>query len=145
MKKPRIHLEIQHHRSNPIGLLRTTFRDSVNRKIKHTQHGRITGAPLDTLLNVQAALKGEVIRIDDPAAFKVIDSRELGASAALLDLAKAIGLPTAIYSRPSEPWVQDILAMSEQEEGIKQGRLELKDRKWTVASVLEALKTRRKI
>ena len=111
MKKPRIHLEIQHHRSNPIGLLRTTFRDSVNRKIKHTQHGRITGAPLDTLLNVQAALKGEVIRIDDPAAFKVIGSRELGASAALLDLAKAIGLPTAIYSRPSEPWVQDILAM----------------------------------
>ena len=111
MKKPRIHLEIQHHRSNPIGLLRTTFRDPVDGKIKHTQHGRITGAPLDTLLNVQAALKGEVIRIDDPAAFKVIDSRELGASAALLDLAKAIGLPTAIYSRPSEPWVQDILAM----------------------------------
>jgi transposase len=111
MKKPRIHLEIQNHRSSPIGVLRTTFRDPVSGKISHTQHGRITGVPLQTLLNVQAALKDEVIRCDDPDAFKVVKSRELGASAALLELAKDIGLSTCLYSRPQEQWVQDALAM----------------------------------
>ena len=38
-------------------------------------------------------------------------SREFGASAALLALARDIGLDTALYSRPSESWVGDALAM----------------------------------
>lgn len=109
--KPPIHLEIQRHRTNPVGLLRSTYRDPADGKIKHTQHGRLTGAPLATLLNVQAALRDEVIRTDDPMAFKVVSSKEFGASAALLELARDIGLPAAIYSRPHEPWVQDIMAM----------------------------------
>lgn len=49
--------------------------------------------------------------MDDPEAFRVISSKEFGASAALLQLAKDINLPGAIYSRPHEQWVQDILAM----------------------------------
>lgn len=47
----------------------------------------------------------------DPAALHISDSLEYGASAALLALAKDIGLDKALYSRPSELWVQDCLAM----------------------------------
>ena len=110
MKRPPIHLEIQRHRSNPVGLLRSTFRDSDG-KIKHRQHGRLTGASLLALLNVQAALRGEVIRKDHPEAFKILTSKEWGASAALLALAKDIGLDTALYSKSNLPWVRDTLAM----------------------------------
>lgn len=67
--------------------------------------------PLETLLNVQAAFRDEVVRIDDPDAFKVVSSKEFGASAALLDLATDICLPADIYSRPHEQWVQDVMAM----------------------------------
>jgi len=43
----RVHLEIQTHRKNPIGLLRTSYRDE-NNKVKHQTLSRITG--LDRLL-----------------------------------------------------------------------------------------------
>jgi hypothetical protein len=109
--QPPIHLEIQRHRKQPVGILRSTFRDPADGKIKHTQHGRITGMPLETLLNVQAALRGGVVPKDDPGAFQVVGSKEFGASAALLALARAIGLDRAIYSKPGETWVNDVLAM----------------------------------
>ncbi len=110
MAKHPIHLEIQLHRSKPIGVLRSSFRDADG-KVRHTQHGRITDTPLHVLKNVQAALRDEVIRWDDPQAFRVVRSRELGGSAALLELANDLGLPSLLYSRPKEPWVQDVLAM----------------------------------
>ena len=47
----------------------------------------------------------------DPAALRTTASLEYGASAALLRLAKDIGLDKALYSRPHEPWVRDCLAM----------------------------------
>ncbi|MCF7734650.1 MAG: IS1634 family transposase [Akkermansiaceae bacterium] len=47
----------------------------------------------------------------DPEALRTTDSLEYGASAALLRLAKDIGLDKALYSRPHEPWVRDCLAM----------------------------------
>ena len=111
MRKPPIHLEIQKHRSNPVGVLRSTFRDPVDGKIKHLQHGRITNVPLATLLNVQAALRNEVLPKDHPDAFRILQSKEYGASAALLALAKDIRLDTMLYSKPAESWVQDVLAM----------------------------------
>ena len=79
--------------------------------MRHTQHGRITGVSLSILRNVQAALRDEVVPLADPAAFKIIGSKEFGASAALLALAKDIGLDSALYSKPKQPWVQDTLAM----------------------------------
>jgi len=111
MARHPIHLEIQRHRAHPVGILRSTFRDPADGKIKHEQHGRLTGVSLPILLNVQAALRGEVIRKDDPAAFRILESREFGGSAALLALARDIKLDTALYSKPREPWVQDTLAM----------------------------------
>lgn len=49
---------------------------------------------------------------DDPEAFKILSSKEFGASFALLTLAKEIGLDRAIHSKTSQQWVKDILAMT---------------------------------
>jgi transposase len=103
-----VHLEIQTHRANPVGVLRSSFRQEG--KIKHTNHGRITGLSLDQLKLIQAAFRGEVLPKDSPQAFRILASKEYGASSALLQLADELELPQAIYSR-KEPWVQDCLAM----------------------------------
>lgn len=103
-----VHLEIQTHRANPVGVLRSSFREGD--QIKHTNHGRITGLPLDELKLIQAAFRGDVVPKGSPQAFQTLDSREYGASYALLRLAKELELDRALYSR-NEPWVQDCLAM----------------------------------
>ncbi len=103
-----VHFEIQTHRANPVGVLRSSFREGD--KIKHTNHGRITGLPLDQLKLIQAAFRGDVVPKGSPQAFQTLDSREYGASYALLRLAKELELDRALYSR-NEPWVQDCLAM----------------------------------
>ena len=105
-KTPGLHLEIQTHRSNPYGLLRSSYRE--NGVIKHDTISRITGVPLNTLKLIQAALQGKVVMKSD---FKTLQSKEYGASFALRQIAKSTGLDKAIYSRTTEPWVQDALAM----------------------------------
>ena len=106
--RPPVHLEIQTHRANPVGVLRSSYRETGS--IKHQNHGRITGLSLDQLKLIQAAFRGEVIPRDSPQAFQTLASKEYGASYALLQLAKDLELDQAIYSR-SEPWVRDCLAM----------------------------------
>jgi transposase len=91
-----------------VGVLRSSFRQGD--KIQHTNHGRITGLALDQLKLIQAAFRGEVIPKDSPQAFQTLNSREYGASHALLQLAKELELDRALYSR-NQPWVQDCLAM----------------------------------
>jgi transposase len=103
-----IHLEIQSHRAKPVGVLRSSFREGD--KIKHSNHGRITGLSFNQLKLLQAAFRGEVIPKDSPEAFVALSSKEYGASYALLQLAKELGMDRALYSR-KEPWVQDCLAM----------------------------------
>ncbi len=105
-----LHLEIQTSRKNPVGLLRTTFRDKTAGKNVHTQHGRITGCSLDELKMLQLAFRKGVVPTDSPEAFKILSSREYGASHALLELAKDLGIHRMLYSR-SEPWVNSVLAM----------------------------------
>ena len=105
-----LHLEIQTSRKNPVGLLRTTFRDKGSGKNVHTQHGRITGCTLDQLKLLQLAFREGVVPSGSPEAFKVISSREYGASRALLQLAKDLGLHRMLYSR-TESWVNSVLAM----------------------------------
>ncbi len=106
----RFHLEIQSHRANPIGLIRSSYRDSDTQAVKHTQHGRITGVSLDQLKLIQAAFQGKVVPKEDPNAFQCTDSREYGASHAVVETARQLGLDTILYSR-NEPWVRDCLAM----------------------------------
>ena len=103
-----LHLEIQTSRKSPVGIVRTTFRE--NGKMKHTQHGRITGCSLEQLKILQLAFREQVVPADAPDAFKILHSREYGASYAILAIAKQVGLPQVLYSRP-EPWVNSLLAM----------------------------------
>ncbi len=103
-----LRLEIQTSCKSPVGILRTSFRE--NGKLKHTQHGRITGCTLLQLKLLQRAFCEQVIPRDDPEAFKILHSREYGASYSILTIAKQLGLPQALYSR-LEPWVNSLLAM----------------------------------
>lgn len=103
-----LHLEIQTSRKSPVGVLRTSFREDG--KMKHTQHGRITGCSLEQLKLLQLAFRERVVPVDDPQAFKIRNSREYGASAAIVAIAKQLGLHRVLYSRP-EPWVSSALAM----------------------------------
>ena len=105
-----LHLEIQTSRKNPVGLLRTSFRDPATGKIAHTQHGRVTGVSLDQLKTLQLAFREKVVPAGSAQALRILSSREFGASNALLDLARDIGLHPALYSR-SERWVDAALAM----------------------------------
>jgi transposase len=104
----RVHLEIQTHRAHPVGVLRSSFREDG--KIKHANHGRITGLPLEQLQLIQAAFRHEVVPINDPQAFQTLSSKEYGASYAILELARQLDLDRLLYSR-HEPWVRDCLAM----------------------------------
>ena len=103
-----LHLEIQSHRSHHYGLIRSSFR--ANGQVKHANHGRISGLPLDQLKLIQAAFRGDVIAKNSADAFRVLSSREYGASYAFWQLAKDLGLPEILYSR-HEPWVAPALAM----------------------------------
>jgi len=105
---PRLHLEIQSHRRNPVGLIRSSFREGG--KVKHSNHGRITGLTLDELKLLQAAFRGDVVPKGSAEDFEIRASKEYGASYALLELAKQLGLDRALYSR-KQAWVQDCLAM----------------------------------
>ena len=100
------HLEIQTHRTNPYGLLRSSFREGG--KTLHDTLCRITGLSLQQLRAMQAAIQGKTISKDE---FVVSNSREYGASFACLALAKELGLHTDLFSRPSEDWVKSALAM----------------------------------
>lgn len=103
-----LHLEIQSHRKNHYGLIRSSFRRDGH--VQHTSHGRISGLPLEKLKLLQAAFRGEVVAIDSPDAFQVLCSREYGASHALLQLARELELHHTLYSR-KEAWVGPALAM----------------------------------
>ena len=108
MKTHPCHLEIQSHRRSPVGLIRSSYRE--NGKVKHSNHGRLTGLTLPQLKLLQAAFRGDVVLKGSPEDFQILASKEYGASFCLLELARELGLDRAIYSR-KEPWVQDCLAM----------------------------------
>ena len=100
------HLDIQTHRKNPYGLLRNSYREDG--KVKKETICRFSGLSLDQLRAMQAAIQGKLIGKED---FKILQSREYGASFACVTLMKELGLHTDIFSRPSEEWVRSCLAM----------------------------------
>jgi transposase len=104
----RLHLEIQSHRANPVGLIRSSYRQDG--QVKHANHGRITGLSLPQLQLIRAAFQDQVLPKDDPKSFRLLGSKEYGASYAFLALTRQLGLEPILYSRP-EPWVRDCLAM----------------------------------
>ena len=78
--------------------------------MKHLNFGSITGLSLQQLQLIRAAFRGEVVPKGSKEDFKILASKEYGASFCFLELAKELGLDRALYSR-KEPWVQDALAM----------------------------------
>jgi len=100
------HLDIQTHRKNPYGLLRSSYREDG--KVKKETICRFTGLSLEQLRAMQAAIQGKMVSKED---FKVTSSREYGASFACLSLMKETGLDKAIFSRPKENWARSSLAM----------------------------------
>ncbi|MCF6311264.1 MAG: hypothetical protein L3J39_02330, partial [Verrucomicrobiales bacterium] len=109
-KEPKIHLEIQTSRKSPVGILRTTFWVSDQKKYRHHQIARIKNKTLNELRLIQASFRGDVVPADSREATQNIRSRELGASREILSLINRLNLQRMIYSR-NEPWVQHVLAM----------------------------------
>jgi len=103
-----LHLEIQCRGKRFYGVIRSSFREAG--KVRHTNHGRLSGLSFDQLKLIQAAFRGDVVPSGDRQALELLGSREYGASAALMALAAELGLGRAIYSRP-EQWVKDCQAM----------------------------------
>ena len=101
-----MYLEIQKRKNSHVGFIRTSYRQ--NGKVKHKQHGSIQGKTLAELKIIQAILRGQPLTADK---VEILQSKEYGASAAVLKLAKTLQLDKTIYSRTSEQWVQDALAM----------------------------------
>jgi transposase len=105
-KLAKYHLEIQTHRKNPYGLLRSSYRSGG--KTLHDTICRISNLTLEQLRAMQYAIQGNTIMKDD---FKITRSREYGASYACISIMKKLGLNTDIFSRPAEDWVRSCLAM----------------------------------
>jgi transposase len=129
-----LHLEIQRHRSNYYGLIRSSYREDG--KVKHDNHGRITGLDLPRLKLIQAAFKNGVMLKESPSDYRAYESKEYGASFALLELARQLGLDKTIYSRPSEGWVKDCLAMIAGRVVYAGSKLELSNR-WADTALWE--------
>jgi len=95
-----IHTDRRRKNAYSYGLFRETFRD--NGQVRHRTRGRVTGLSDEQLLAMR-----DFVRRGCPepgeAACEVLDSREWGASWAVLATAKALGLPKLLYSR-AEPW-----------------------------------------
>lgn len=102
-----IHLEIQSHRKNPYGVLRSSYRNEDG-KVVHKSQGRINGLSMEQLKLIQASFQGKVVMKEQ---FKILQSKEYGASWACLQIAKDTGLDKVIYSKNYEQWVKDALVM----------------------------------
>jgi hypothetical protein len=100
------HIEIQTHRKNPYGLLRTSYRE--NGKVKHKNIASLPGLSLEQLRAMQSALQNKTVPKEE---FKILSSREYGASHAAYSIIREIGLHSAIYSQHRQEWVKAVIAM----------------------------------
>jgi hypothetical protein len=87
--------------------VRESFR--LDGKVRHRTVANITDLPQHAIDAVQQALR--LGQVPTPSAVpQVGSSREFGASFALLQVLRQIGLDQLIYSR-KEPWREDLLAL----------------------------------
>ena len=105
-KPAKYHLEIQTHRKNPYGLLRSSYRKDG--KTLHETLCRFSGLSLEQLRSMQKAIQGKTVANEE---FQIVNSQEYGASYACVKMIKELGLHKAIFSRPGEEWVRSCLAM----------------------------------
>jgi transposase len=100
------HLEIRTNQKKPYGLLRRSYREAG--KVKKETICHFPGLSLEQLQLIKASLQGKTVMKDD---FKIISSREYGASFACLSILKELELHKAIHSRTSQEWVKSAIAM----------------------------------
>jgi len=100
-----IHVDRRRKTPYAYGLFRESFRQ--NGHVRHRTRGRVTGLTLRQLETLR-----EFIQRGCPGgnAAEVRNSREYGATAAVLRVAKDLGLDRLLYSRPCA-WVRHALAM----------------------------------
>ena len=89
MASKRYHLEIQRRKGRAYGLIRSSFRKQG--KVAHKTVGFLSGLALEQLRMIQATLQGRTITVDHSQAPQVTESKEYGASFALLVLARQLG------------------------------------------------------
>ena len=102
-----IHTDRRRKNAYAYGLFRETFRD--NGQVRHRTRGRVTGLRHEQLLALRDFIRSGCPEPGE-ASCEVLDSREWGASHAVLATAKALGLSRLLYSRMEE-WVKYALAM----------------------------------
>ena len=100
------HLEIRTNRNKPLGLLRQSYRE--NGKVKKVTICQLSGLSLEQLQLIRASIQGKTVMKDE---FKILDSREYGASFACVSILKELGLHKAIHSKPEQEWVKSACAM----------------------------------
>ena len=105
-KSDSYHLEIRTNRNKPVGLLRNSYREDG--KVKKETICQFTGLSLEQLQLIKASIQEKTVMKEE---FKIISSREYGASFTCLSVLKELGLHSAIYSRVSVDWVKSALAM----------------------------------
>ena len=86
-KSKAYHLDIRANRKNPYALLRHSYREDG--KVKKETICNITGLSLEQLHAMRAAIQGKTVHKDD---FVITNSREYGASFAIVSLIKQLGL-----------------------------------------------------
>ena len=59
---------------------------------------------------LQHSFRNDVIPASSPESFRITKSKELGASQAIIEFARNLGVHRMLYSR-AEPWVDCIMAM----------------------------------
>jgi transposase len=112
--KNKIHLSIISNRYGSVyGCLRTSYRDEAGRPCNKTLY-TFKDSSLEQLMALKTVLEGkETAKTEETFSIENVqssDSREYGASKALFELARQIGLTEDIYSK-FEDWVRDVLAM----------------------------------
>jgi transposase len=113
-EKNKVHLSIISNKYGSIyGCLRTSYRDETGRPCNKTLY-TFKNSTLEQLTALKAVLEGEeTVKTVEALTIENVrssDSREYGASKALFELARHIGLTDDIYSK-LEVWVRDVLAM----------------------------------
>lgn len=102
-----IHTDRRRKNAYAYGLFRETFRE--NGQVRHRTRGRVTGLSPEQLVSLRDFVRGGCPGSKESDC-EVLDSREWGASHAVLATAKVLGLPKLLYSR-SETWLKYALAM----------------------------------
>ena len=100
------HLEIRTNQKKPYGLLRRSYRE--NGKVKKETLCHLPGLSLEQLVLIKASLQGKTVMKSD---FKILSSREFGASWVCVSILKELGLHQAIHTRTSLDWVKSVMAM----------------------------------